>query len=72
MTGRRASARELPILKQLFTEQRALFGAHQDSAARLLNIGDIVSDPRFELADLAASTILAEALLNHDEAIMRR
>jgi len=72
VTGRRASARELVILIRLFDEQRSLFAADQQTAAKLLVVGEATNDPALSLVDLAAGTVLAKAILNHDEAVMRR
>jgi hypothetical protein len=70
--GRWPSSKETSVLKQLFLEQRQIFAADQQAAAKLLTIGDAVNDPGVSPADLAAGTVLAEAILNHDEAVMRR
>ena len=60
------------MLKQLFEEQRDLFAADAAAAAKLLAVGEKSNDPTLSPLDLAAGTVLAEALLNHDEAVMRR
>ncbi len=72
ITGRRATEKELPILQQILTEQREIFKADPSAAKKLLAMGEAKSDPKLDLVELAAGTILAQALLNHDEAIMRR
>jgi len=35
-------------------------------------VGEEPNDPTLSPVDLAAGTVLAEALLNHDEAVMTR
>ena len=35
-------------------------------------MGEAKNDPSLDPIDLAAGTVLAEAILNHDEAVMRR
>jgi len=72
VTSRHPSKDEVKVLEQLFKEQRELFAADQQSASKLLAEGETSNSPALSLSDLAAGTILAEALLNHDEAIMRR
>jgi len=72
VAARRPSGKELAVLKHLFNEQRELFTAQPQAAAKLLTVGEAVNDPVLSLADLAAGTVLAEAILNHDEAVMRR
>jgi hypothetical protein len=71
-TGRRPSAREAKVLKELFEEQRALYAGEDQAAEKLLAVGESKSDRSLNNADLAAATILSEAVLNHDEAVMRR
>jgi hypothetical protein len=72
VTSRHPSKEELSVLKQLFKEQREIFAADQQSAAKLLAQGESPNSGALSPIDLAAGTVLAEALLNHDEAIMRR
>ncbi len=72
VTSRRPISRELVVLKQLFQEQRDLFASDQQEAAKLLAVGEQPNDPTLSPVDLAAGTILGEALLNHDEAVMTR
>jgi hypothetical protein len=71
-TGRRPTARELAILTQLYAEQRELFSKEPSAAKKLLEFGETKTDPSIPSADLAAATTLSLALLNHDEAVMRR
>ena len=42
------------------------------AATRLLSVGEAKNDPSLDRSDVAAGAVLAEALLNHDEAVMRR
>jgi mono/diheme cytochrome c family protein len=72
VTSRHPSNDEIKVLEQLFKEQRELFAADQQSASKLLAEGETSNSPALSPIDLAAGTVLAEALLNHDEAIMRR
>ena len=72
LTSRRPTPREIAVLEQLFREQRDLFAHDQQAAAKLLAVGEESNDPSLSPVDLAAGTVLAETLLNHDEAVMRR
>jgi hypothetical protein len=72
IADRPATEKELPILKRMFDEQRALFAADPSAAKKLLAVGEAKIDASLDPIDLAAGTVLAEAILNHDEAIMRR
>ncbi len=72
VTSRYPTTDELAVLKQLFLEQRDLFARDQQAAAQLLAVGEAPNDPTLPPVDLAAGTVLAQALLNYDEAVMRR
>jgi hypothetical protein len=72
VTSRHPSKDEIKVLEELFNEQRELFATDQQSAAKLLAEGETANSSTLSPIDLATGTILAEALLNHDEAIMRR
>jgi hypothetical protein len=72
VTSRHPTPKELAVLGQLFQEQHDLFARDQQAAAQLLAVGEQPNDPSLSPVDLAAGTVLAEALLNHDEAVMTR
>jgi hypothetical protein len=72
VTSRRPIEKETAVLVQLFEEQRALFAADPMAAAKLLAVGDGKCDPTMNPVDLAAAATLALAILNHDDAVMRR
>jgi len=71
-TDRSPTADEQKILLELLTEQRDMFSADPKSAEKLLAVGEVKVDASLNKVDLAATTVLAEAMLNHDGAIMRR
>jgi len=71
-TNRKPTAREIPVLKQLLAEQRATFSADTNAAVQLLKVGEAKNNPALDSVELAAGTVLAQALLNHDGAVMRR
>ena len=72
MTGRKPTGRELQVLVELLAEQKAIFEADPAAAKKLLAVREKPSDPALPAADLAAATVLANVLLNHDEAVTRR
>ncbi len=72
VSGRRPTARELSVLQQMFDEQKQLFASDAASAEKLLKVGEAKCDASLDKTDLAAGTVLANALLNHDEFVMRR
>lgn len=64
--------RERQILRRLYEEQLAQFRAHPEQARALLQIGHAPSDTGLSEPEAAAATILAQALLNHDECVVKR
>jgi hypothetical protein len=53
-------------------EQRELFASDASAAEKVLKVGESKSDPALDKTELATATVLANALLNHDEFVMRR
>jgi hypothetical protein len=72
ITSRHPQPKELDVLRRLYTEQQAAFAAHPSRGQQLLAFGEAKTNPALPAADLAALTIVAQALQNHDEAVMRR
>jgi hypothetical protein len=70
--GRPASEKELVVLKQMWAEQRELLSSDSQASAKLLTVGESKTDPSLDKNDVAAGTVIALALLNHDGAVMRR
>ena len=71
-TNRKATERELSVLMASLEEQKLLFAADPESAKRLLSVGEKPADATFDPIELAAATVVAQAILNHDDAIRRR
>jgi hypothetical protein len=72
VTGRKPTAKEQTILTRLLAEQRELFAADVSAAEKLLKVGESKADASLDKLELAAGAVLANALLNHDDAVMRR
>lgn len=72
VTGRRATSAEAEILGRLLAEQESAFAQDPDGAEKLLKVGEAPVPGEHPVSQLAAMTVVAEALLNHDEAVMRR
>jgi hypothetical protein len=72
LIGRQPDETEAKILDRLFDEQRALFAARADDAAKLLAVGEAVADPALDRVDLAAATMVASGVMNFDEFVMVR
>lgn len=65
-------AKEKTILTKLYNEQLNHFKAHQADAKALLNVGQAPVDRALPVAEVAAATILAQALLNHDGSVVKQ
>jgi hypothetical protein len=72
VTSRRPTFAEVQVLLDLFSEQLELFVADESAAKHLIAIGESKADPNMNSAELAAATILAQAILNHDDAVHER
>jgi hypothetical protein len=72
LTGRKPSSRELAVLRKLYDEQLALFRAQKESDEVPGKAGKAAIDKSLDPAELAAGTALASAILNFDEAILKR
>ena len=72
VTGRRPTRAEAAVVKRLWEEQEAGFRLDPEGAGKLLKVGETPVPGEFPADQLAAATVVAQALLNHDEAVMRR
>jgi hypothetical protein len=71
-TARAPTDKEVSILTRLLSEQKGLFKGDPKAAEKLLAVGDGRHEAHLDTVELAARTILALTMLNHDEAVMRR
>ncbi|MBL9126527.1 MAG: DUF1553 domain-containing protein, partial [Verrucomicrobiales bacterium] len=72
LTGQPPDAREHAILEQLLLEQRRHFESHPDAAAKYLAVGPKPRNESLPAPEVAATAVLASALMNHDAFIMIR
>jgi hypothetical protein len=72
VAGRSATDRERAVLAKLYADQRAAFARDEAAAKKLLAVGEKKPDAALPVADLAAAAVVANVLLNHDEAVTRR
>ncbi len=70
LTGRRPSPRELTTLESLYREQVDEFRSGRSDAEKLLGIGDAPRDSALDRIECAAMTILSQAILNFQDAVM--
>jgi hypothetical protein len=72
VTGRHGDARELAILRELYDDQLEQFTIDPTAAEKLNAFGETKTDMALPAANRAAATVVAQALLNFDEALMSR
>jgi hypothetical protein len=69
---RTPTARELDLLKELYQQQLDLFRSEPENAQRYLKTGDRPPAVDLDPAELAAATVVANAILNLDAVLMIR
>ncbi len=62
---------ELKILRKLYDDQLAVYRKDDKAALKLLKVGESPRDEKLDVAELAAWTMIANALLNLDETVTR-
>jgi len=72
LTGRRPTRGEMPVLRRLLEEQLALFQAGAENVAALGRVGASAPDSALDAQEAAAFAALANAVMNFDEAIVKR
>ena len=70
-TARPASARETAILRRVLDRQRLRFAETPDDAKQFLSIGEFKHNESIDPTELAAWTVIAQMILNLDEALTR-
>lgn len=70
-TSRQAKKNELEILEEMYEQQLADFNRHPEEASQFLNIGRKRPDQTINSVDLAAMTVVTNAILNLTETITR-
>ena len=72
LTGRLPAPQEQDVLRHLLTEQLTYFQTTPAAAEKYLSIGERARDITLPPSDLAATAVLASAIMNHDEFVMKR
>jgi hypothetical protein len=72
LTGRAPDSKELALLKDIWLEQKRIFTKEPDRARQLISLGDHARDPKLDAVDLAAMTIVTQAILNLDASVWKR
>jgi hypothetical protein len=72
LTGRAPSATELKLLLETLAEQNELFKKEPERAEKLIGVGERKRDPALAPVELAATTAVAQVVLNLDATVWRR
>jgi len=71
-TGRSPNEEEINILKDLYEDQYSIYESDLASSKALLNVGETIADKNTSFPHTAALAMVTSAILNHDEAYMKR
>jgi hypothetical protein len=71
VTSRQPDAEELAVVARTLERYRDRYAADAEAAAQLITYGESKADPELTPAELAAYTLVANLLLNLDEAVSR-
>lgn len=72
LTSRHLLAEEQQLLQQLFDEEYERFRQEPGAAEALLQVGDHPRDRTLPLPELAASTVVANIMMNYDEVYTKK
>ena len=72
LTSRMPSDAEARLLGQMFQEQLELFKADIETAKRVSNVGDLKLPDDLDPAELAASTVVTQAIFSYGDAAMKQ
>jgi hypothetical protein len=73
LTGRQPDPTEVDLLEKLYAEQRMRFAdASQQGPDRFVEVGEWKAETKLPAADLAALTVMCQAILNLDATIYER
>jgi hypothetical protein len=72
LATREPTPAESKLLVALYEQQRWLYRKQPEQAALLIRIGDSKPDPDLPPAEVAAATVLTQAILNLDATVWKR
>jgi hypothetical protein len=68
-TGRDPSEKEFEILAGLYKKEIAHYDSDRNAAAKLVSVGESARNSKYDVAELAAWTLVSSTILNMDETI---
>lgn len=72
LVTRKATKKELQVLKSIFEKQCVLLQNSEEQVKELLSVGDFNTDESLDKTKLGALTLLAEGLMSFDETVTKR
>jgi hypothetical protein len=72
LTAREPEARELELLKELLRDQAERFQQEPERANSLVSVGERKRDGALNAAELAATTAVAQTVMNLDATVWKR
>jgi hypothetical protein len=72
LTSRKPNEKELMVLMKLYDEELANYKNDINGALALLDVGEYRRDARLDVVTLAANSIVASIIMNHDAAYTKR
>ncbi len=72
LTARQPEAAELKVLREIWSEQHAIFTKEPQRADQLISVGDRKRDPSLNPIELATATSVTQAILNLDATVWKR
>lgn len=72
VTARQPNQEEIVLMKNLFTQEKERFDQNPADIDSLFTVGDLIPDETLNPSDTAALTMVAQLILNHDEAYTKR
>lgn len=72
LTSRTPDARELSVLERLYADQRETFAADKEAVSKYLSTGEFKEPEGIDRVEIAAMAIVAQAVMNLDDYLMKR
>lgn len=72
LTSRKPTGEELQLLIRLYDEEVANYKRDMKSAVELLSVGEHARDRSLDVVTLAANTVVANVIMNHDASYTKR
>ncbi len=72
LSGRQMLPEEAPILQELYERSLAKYRTQSEKTNGLLAVGEFPLTEELDRAELAATTIVASAIMNHDACVIKR